>query len=257
VAHSHPPRFTPAQWLLTWTLLGVTAPAAAASAFDTAVSVGGNLAVTSDYIYRGVSESDGRTAVQADLHGDTPDGTFGGVWASTRERRLEPGAGYDLEAYLGHRFELATAWSATLSARSHYFLGGTGEASDDYQELSAALSWLDRWTVSVAAIPNAVRYWYYTRQSRSPAWIADGAGQWLLGGGLFVTAGAGYYRSTGTGPGRRFAATGYAYGNAGVAYERHGWRVDVGYFLAESQAQELIPYPVANHRVAGTLSWHF
>jgi uncharacterized protein (TIGR02001 family) len=258
VVHSHPSRLTPARWLLTCALLlGAAAPAAVAAAFDTAeISVGGNVAVTSDYIYRGVSESDGRAALQAEVHGDTPGGTFGGVWASTRERRLEPGAGYDMEAYLGHRFELATAWSATLSARSHYFLGGGAEGSDDYQELSAALTWLDRWNVSVTAIPNAVRYWYYTRQSRSPAWITDTAGQWLLGAGLFVTAGAGYYRSTGTGPGR-FAATGYAYGNAGLAYERHGWRVDVGYFLAESQAQELFPYPVANRKVAGTLSWHF
>jgi uncharacterized protein (TIGR02001 family) len=257
VVHSHPSRLTPARCLLTCALLlAAAAPAAAAAIFDTEVSFGGNLAVTSDYIYRGVSESDGRAALQADLHVDTPGGTFGGVWASTRERRLEPGAGYDMEAYLGHRFELSTTWTATLNARSHYFLGGGGEASDDYQELSAALTWLDRWSVSVTAIPNAVRYWYYSRQSRSPAWITDTAGQWLLGGGLFVTAGAGYYRSTGTGPGR-FAATGYGYGNAGLAYERHGWRVDVGYFLAESQAQELFPYPIANRKVAGTLSWHF
>ena len=73
---------------------------------------------------------------------------------------------------------------------------------------------------------------------------------------ITTEAGICYYRSTGTGPGR-FAATGYAYGNAGLAYERHGWRVDVGYFLAESQARELFPYPVANHKLAGTLSWHF
>jgi hypothetical protein len=143
-----------------------------------------------------------------------------------------------------------------LSARSHYFPGATGEASDDFQELSAALTWLDRWTVSVSAIPNAVRYWYYTRLTRSPAWIADTTGQWLIGEGLFVTGGAGYYRSSGTGA-RRLAATGYAYGSAGVGFERHGWRVDVGYFLAEHQAQELFPYPLANHRVAGTVSWHF
>jgi uncharacterized protein (TIGR02001 family) len=236
--------------------MGVAAPHAAAAALGTELSGGGNIAVTSDYIYRGVSESDGRAALQADLHANTPGGTFAGAWASTRDRSLEPGSGYDFEIYLGHRFDLSTAWNVTLSARSHYFPGAAGEASDDFQELSAALTWLDRWTVSVTAIPNAVRYWYYTRLTRSPAWIADSTGQWLIGQGLFVTGGAGYYRSSGTGA-RRLAATGYAYGNAGVGFERRGWRVDVGYFLAEHQAQELFPYPVANHRVAGTVSWHF
>src|SRR5579862_3295711 len=207
VAHLSPAKLPAAQCLLTWTLLAAPAAPVCAASSETGLSWGGNLAVTSDYIYRGVSESDGQGALQADLHAETQDGTFAGLWASTRDRSLEPGAGGDLEVYLGHRFELSGAWSASLSARSHYLLGGgAGEPSDDYQELAASLTWLDRWSVSVTAIPSAVRYWYYQRQPRSPAWVADSAGQWLLGSGLFVTAGVGYYRSTGTGPGR-FAAT--------------------------------------------------
>ncbi len=232
----------------------MAAPQGFAAALDTQPAFGGNLAATTDYIYRGVSESDG-AALQADLHGETRGGTFAGVWASTRDRSLEPGSRYDFDIYFGHRFELDSTWSASLAARSHYFADG-GEPSDDYQELSGAVSWLDRWTVSLSAVPNAVRYWYYRRTTRSPAWIADTSGQWLIGRGLFLTAAAGYYRSTGTGPGA-LAATGYAYGNTGVAYVHRGWRLDVGYFLAETQAQELFPYPIANRHVAGTLSWHF
>jgi uncharacterized protein (TIGR02001 family) len=234
----------------------VAAPHAAATGLGAELSWGGNLAVTSDYIYRGVSESNGRAALQADVHADTPQGTFAGAWATTRNQELEPGAGYDFEIYLGRRVELASAWNATVSARSHYFVGGGQEASNDYQEISGALTWLDRWTLSLAAIPNAVRYWYYRRLSRSPAGIAETSGQWLIGEGLFVTGGAGYYRSSGTGAGRQ-AATGYAYGSAGFAFERQRWRLDIGYFFAENQAQELIPYPAASHRVAGTLSWRF
>ena len=257
MVHSHPAKLTPARWLLTWTLLIVAAPhAAAATALGTELAWGGNLALTSDYIYRGVSESNGRAALQADLHAETPQSIFAGAWASTRDHGLDPGAGYDFEIYLGRRIELASAWNATVTARSHYFLGGGQESSNDYQEISATLTWLDRWTVSLSAIPNAVRYWYYRRLSRSPAGIADTTGQWLIGEGLFVTGGAGYYRSSGTGAGRQ-AATGYAYGNVGLALERRRWRLDIGYFIAKNQARELSPYPVASHRVAGTVSWHF
>ena len=39
--------------------------------------------------------------------------------------------------------------------------------------------------------------------------------------------------------------------------EWRGWRVDVGYFLTQNRARQLFPYPSANDRFAGTLSWHF
>jgi uncharacterized protein (TIGR02001 family) len=221
------------------------------------VSVGGEVALTSDYIYRGVSESDGHGAAQADLHVTGSAGTFLGLWASSRDSNLQPGAPAVLDVYLGQRFELGSTWSATLGARSHYYLGASDyEPSADYQELSAAFSYLDRWSVSFTAIPNAVRYWVDTRLSRSPAYVADASGQWLLGRHFFVTGGAGYYRSTGTGPGIE-RSTGYAYGNFGVAYELRAWRLDLGYFLAQDAARRSFPYPIANSRLAATLAWHF
>jgi hypothetical protein len=234
--------------------------------------VGGNVAVTSHYIYRGVSESDGHGALQADLHASSNGGTFGGVWASSRDRDLEPGTPAEVQLYLGQRFSLGNALSATLSGRSDYFVGGPSRHSNDHQEISAALAWLDRYTLSITAIPNAVRYTpvvfqypgyrlQYYDTYRSAAWVADGAGQWLLreglfgGAGLYLTAAAGYYYASR--PGSAPApGLGYLYGNAGLALEWRRWRVDVGYFATQDRAARLFPYPVAN-RLAATLSWEF
>ena len=87
------------------------------------LSFGGGLALTSNYIYHGVSESDGHGAVQGDLHLATTGGTFLGTWGSSRDSDLEPGASAVLELYLGHRFELSSTWSATLTGRAHYLPG--------------------------------------------------------------------------------------------------------------------------------------
>lgn len=244
--------------LLACLLLG-TSQGSCADATDWLrnLAPGGEVALTSDYIYRGVSESDGHGAVQADLHAFSPDGTFLGVWASSRDSDLEPGANALLDLYLGHRFTLGGSWAAVLAGRARNYLGASSsEPSANYQEVSGTLNYLDNWSVSLTLIPNAVRYWFYARLSREPAWVTDTSGQWSLGHGLSLTGGAGYYRSQGSGSGID-RATGYAYGNAGIAWERGHLRADVGYFLTQQAAARSFPYPVAEHRFAGTIAWRF
>jgi len=253
--------------------LALLALAASPAAQAQGALVGGSVTVTSDYIYRGVSESDGQGALQADLHAATTAGTFAGVWVSTRDRSLEPHTPAELQLYVGQRFSLGSDWTASLSGRANYFVGAPTTHSDDYQELSAALTWLDRYSVSVAVLPNAVRYSHFQYQYgpdgyavdyyqpyRSTALMIDASGQWLLregllGGGLYLTAAAGYYYSSQPGHAPP-PALGYLYGNVGVALEGRRWRIDVGYFAAQGRAAQLFPYPVAR-RLAATVSWLF
>ena len=231
-------------------------PSAGAVGLADNLDLGGSLALTTDYIYRGVSASDGHGAAQADLHLDDS-GTYIGLWGTTRSDLLYPYADYEAEIYLGHRFELDGSWSSSLSARAHYFVAGTEGGAADYGELSAALTWLDRWTFSVSALPNAPHYWFEDRLGRSRAWVVESSGQWLLRPeGLFVTGGAGYYYSSGTGPGIA-AGAGYAYGDVGLAFEHRRWRIDVGYFVAQGEAARVTPYPVPHDRIAATLAWRF
>ena len=245
-----------ARWLLPWLLLpGAVASPASAEGLGGLV-FGGNLVLTSDYIYRGVSSSNNEGAFQADLHVASGGGTFLGVWGSTRDSNLEPYANYQVDIYLGQRFDLGNAWSTTLSGRAHYFVGGEQESSDDYQEVGVAVTYLDFWTVSVTAIPAAPRYWFYRRLSRAPAFVADTSVQWLVYRGIFLTGGAGYYQVTGTGPGI-YAAYGYAYGDVGLAWEHRRWRVEVGYYVTGDKARVLVPYPSANERFAGSIAWRF
>jgi uncharacterized protein (TIGR02001 family) len=251
----HLSRPTRARWLLPWLLLPGTGAGPAAAEGVGNLSFGGNLTLTSDYIYRGVSSSDNEAAFQADLHGISA-GTFFGVFGSTRDSNLEPYANYEIDLYLGHRFDLSTAWSTTVSARAHYLVGGQQQSSDDYQEISLAATYLDFWTVAVTAIPSAVRYWYEERLDRAPAFVADTSVQWLLQKGLFLTGGAGYYRVTGTGPGV-YSANGYAYGNVGLAWQNRRWRVDIGYYMTQDKARALVPYPSADDRFAGSVAWRF
>jgi uncharacterized protein (TIGR02001 family) len=232
-----------------------------------AISFGGNAALTTDYIYRGYSETNNKGAAQLDLHISTASGTFLGVWTSTLDNKYRPWADFDLEEYIGQRFVLSSAWNTSITATNYSYVGGRQTYSSDYQQISASVSYLDRWTLSISAIPNMLRYsrywenshWDYRRVGRYPAYDIETSGQWLIGKGLFVTAGAGYYLFTGTDSPVRAPSLGYAYGNVGLAYSWRNLRIDVGYFLTQEKtaAQGLFPYPIANDHFAGTVSWHF
>jgi len=246
--------------------------------FAHALSFGGDLAVTNDYIYRGYSETNHKPAAQLDLHVSTQTGTFVGIWSSSLDREYAPFATAELEEYIGQRFDLSSAWNTSITATNYQYLDANQYYWSDYQQLAASVSYLDRWTLSVSAIPNLLRYSGYYRAGRHPAYIAETSGQWNLFGGFFVTGGAGYFLATGeshvhdsyTPPGSappttptysgpdHYPSIGYAYGNVGLAYEWRSLRLDVGYFLTQAhRAEQLQPYPTANHRFAGTLSWRF
>jgi hypothetical protein len=249
-----------------------------------ALTPGGELGITSDAIYRGLSESFGRPALLVDLHASTEAGTFAGVFSvgtftSTSNRAAPHDSLAELTGYLGQRFKVGGSWSAQLTLYEHHYPDGF---PGDYQEVSASLSYLDLWSFSVSAIPNAPRYTppivtnptsgtlLPIRTGRYPAWVAATQLQWLVTSGLFLTAGAGYYYMQG-GSGAGYTTSwgtvvpdaylpdqGYAYGNAGFAYQWRGWRLDAGYFLVgDGPSTQVYRFPPANRHVAATLSWHF
>jgi uncharacterized protein (TIGR02001 family) len=245
-----------AGFLCTCALLGLTA-----TPWARAISFGGDVAVTSDYIYRGYSQTNNKGALQLDLHASTQTGTYVGLWTSTLDDHYRPWASFDVEEYIGQRFDLSSAWNTSITATNYQYLGGHQGYSSDYQQIMASVAYLDRWNFSISVIPNMLRYGHFGeyRLGRYPAYDAETSGQWLIGNGFFITGGAGYYLFQGTDSmATRHPSIGYAYGNLGLAYEWRNLRLDVGYFVTQkARAQRLFPYPTANDRFAGTLSWRF
>ena len=86
-------------------VFGFIAAAAAAPAFAQEVTVSGNVALATDYTFRGVSQTDGSPAIQGGFDvafGDS--GLYAGTWASN----INFGGGSDLEldVYGGYKFAL-------------------------------------------------------------------------------------------------------------------------------------------------------
>jgi uncharacterized protein (TIGR02001 family) len=132
-------------------LAGALVLAAAAHADETPASTwSGTLALTSDYRFRGISQTGGHPALQAGLEADLTGGWYLGGWGSNvswLSASSTPAApvsnSLELDAYAGRRgtFGSAGTWDVGLYAYAypgHYPRGYTRPAT---QEAYAALGW--------------------------------------------------------------------------------------------------------------------
>ena len=74
------------------------------STFTNAVSVSGNAAIQTDYVWRGMTQNSGDTSVNVGLDADLGSGFYVGTWAAT----VDFGNGHTLEHdyYGGYAFEM-------------------------------------------------------------------------------------------------------------------------------------------------------
>lgn len=170
-----------------------------------AAELSGYATLTSDYVKRGVSQSDGHAAVQ--LAGDVgfESGWFVGVWGSSVDIGNGPGRQRDREvnAYAGYGRNLDSAWRLSATAVAYFYPGQTGNVDYDYFELSVAANYDDVVWVELAYSPDLYH-------SGRETWNLEALGEWPLRGAWSFSAGAGYYDVS------ALSGTGYGYWQAGA-----------------------------------------
>ncbi|MFA6121136.1 MAG: TorF family putative porin [Sideroxydans sp.] len=78
---------------------------------NTNISVSSNVALVSDYIWRGQSQTWGKPALQVGTEASHTSGAYAGFWASTVSSQWVPGAQFETDWYVGFR----NKFPATLS----------------------------------------------------------------------------------------------------------------------------------------------
>ena len=133
-------------------LAGSMTSMALASAPLMAEEVGGfstsaNVAFTTDYVFRGISQSSENFAVQGGFDVSHESGAYAGTWASSVDFDGSVNNGTtELDVYAGYA---TTVNEISLDAGfNHYEYPGSGDANFDYQELYASVGY-DFATVSL------------------------------------------------------------------------------------------------------------
>ena len=114
-------------------VLSVIAAATAAPAFAQEVTISGNVALATDYTYRGISQTDGAPAIQGGF-----DATFGdsgfylGTWASN----VAFGSSLELDVYGGYKFALGGV-AMDVGVLGYLYPNDSSEPELDYWEVYA------------------------------------------------------------------------------------------------------------------------
>ena len=147
---------------------------AVATAPAHAADVSGSVTATSDYVFRGVSQTLEDPALQLGLKLAFEPGWYGAVWASNVDYGDAIGSDAEVDYTLGWGGSVSDDWALDVNA-TYYTYPGTNAGIDlDYAELIGTVTWQQRW-FGVVGYSNDV--------------FASGeAGTWLQFGGRFALA---------------------------------------------------------------------
>lgn len=113
-----------------------------------AVELQGTAALTSDYVWRGSSQTLGDPAAQAGIRIAGGSGVYASAWGSNVKFAPDAGARHELDLGLGWSGALARDWTADVGLLRYRYPGN--RAGLDWSELDATLTWKSRYWVTLA-----------------------------------------------------------------------------------------------------------
>jgi uncharacterized protein (TIGR02001 family) len=223
---------------------------------------GGSLALTSDDVFHGISQTCGDPAAQGDVHYRTSGGSsaaegFAGVWGSAGLGQATCGKAREVNFYAGYTVPASADSSATLTYSHYDYPGGAYTIEPlsghryDYDALEAQWAWQDQVYLSVAWTPDALRYAYHAVSLDRTALSYGLQLHHPLPAGFSLSAGVGYDEIADP------SGTGYGFWNAGVGYAVGALQLQAGYIGTASRATRLFGSYVAGSRASVSAVWRF
>ena len=183
-----------------------------------AAEFSGYLTLTTDYVWRGVTQSDGDPAAQLGGEVSFRSGIYGGVWGSTIDINNGPDRQRDTEViyYLGYGLDVSRQWTLGLNAVIYTYPGQTGTIDYNYEEYSVSINYDDRVWLEYAYSPE---YYGFDLESHNLELVTESP----VGEHLIAGAAVGYSDFGG------FLDDSYAYWDLGVTWPINRFSIDLRY----------------------------
>ena len=195
---------------------------------------------TTDYVFRGVSQTYDRGAVQMGVNYQDPPGWFAGLWGSNVDPYPLGASAVELDLYAGISRPLGGDFNASITYTRYQYVHDPRPARYDYDELQLSASYLDRLTMSVSFQPDLTQYSDLGFAQHKPSLDYELAARWPLPMGLAVDGGIGYYDL------QRLFGVSYWAANLGVRYVYRRASLELTRFFAAANASRLYDDTSAN-----------
>lgn len=144
---------------------------------DEGWSVGGSLAVFTDYVYRGVSQTDEKPALQGSVDVGHGSGFYAGAWASNVDFAADDGIDLEVNLYVGWAVEFRDGSELDLQLVRYLYPGARTGFGINYNEFIAAYSFADYFTATFAYTNDYLNSdetaFYYRLGAEFPMGVAD------------------------------------------------------------------------------------
>lgn len=202
-------------------LLGLAISGAASAAVE------GNATLTSDYVWRGSSQSDGDPAAQAGVKLSTANGWYASVWGSGVSFRPDNGARSEFDAVAGWGGALGKDWALDVNLTRYLYPSSSIDL--DWTELNSTLTWQQRYWLQVGVSDNALAGGHGGTYAQLGARLPLGE-QWRLEGAV------GHYWLA------RAQGDDYLHGQLSAIWKVHGpWELRLTAHDTDRAAKRLFP----------------
>jgi uncharacterized protein (TIGR02001 family) len=241
-------------WSLPWAVAHIVVVLfwfAAADAATIQWQPGGSIAWTSDYVLRGVSQSDQLPALQAELHLRPTEQWTLGAWASTV--RLAPAHRFtELDFYVDRHWAINQDLAVSVTVVHYSYLNDPRPISYNYDELSLSVNWLDTYFLSASWSPDTALSAYLDGvQTQQQTLTIEGGYHQALPLRVELLLAAGYYEPLEQHEG------GYIYSSAGLSRKFGSLRTELSWFWTQNEIHRRYTPGRAGGPWAATVMWQF
>jgi uncharacterized protein (TIGR02001 family) len=210
----------------------------------------GELALTSDYLVRGISRTNNDPALQAAVNYLNPTGFLAGAFASNVQIGPSKQKDVELSAYIGYAWNVNEDWRVKMLGSHYAYPWHEVDSHYTYDEIDIDIAYQGWLHFDLNYSPNYPRRLYGSHVSADEKSVEVNLQRPVLGR-LSATAGVGYSFVGGPDSG------GYTYWSAGAAY---GWRsvtLALSYVNTSDEAKALFYNAAASGRWLGTVIVRF
>jgi uncharacterized protein (TIGR02001 family) len=239
------------------TLVGAALLLAGSALFSTqcraANEWSGVLALTSDYLVRGISRTSNDPALQLAVNYSNPNGFLAGAFASNTQYNPSKPRDVELNGFIGYAWNFSDDWRGKILGSHYAYPWNPTDPHYSYDELDLDIAYQGWLHFDLNYSPNMPRRLPppYASPERVDEKSAEVNLQRPVVGKLSVTAGIGYSFVGGPESG------GYTYWSAGTAYDWRSVTLAISYVNTTDEAKALFYNAAANGRWTGTLLVRF